>query len=46
FQTLKQCLITPPVLREINDTKPFIIQTDASSYALRAVLLQGESPAD
>ncbi|GFU57162.1 hypothetical protein TNCV_1780221 [Trichonephila clavipes] len=25
---------------------PFIIRTDASSYALGAVLLQGESPTD
>ncbi|GFX44791.1 retrovirus-related Pol polyprotein from transposon 412 [Trichonephila clavipes] len=28
------------------ETKPFIIRTDASSYALGAVLLQGESPTD
>ncbi|GFV62030.1 retrovirus-related Pol polyprotein from transposon 297 [Trichonephila clavipes] len=46
FQTLKQCLITPPILKQVDPKKPFIIQTDASSYALGAVLLQGESPAD
>ncbi|GBN27160.1 hypothetical protein AVEN_221805-1, partial [Araneus ventricosus] len=42
FQTLKQRLATPPELRP----KPFIIRTDASGYALGAVLLQGDSPAD
>ncbi|GFY09644.1 transposon Tf2-11 polyprotein [Trichonephila clavipes] len=46
FQTLKQCLITPSILRQVNPKKPFIIRTDASSYALGAVLLQGESPTD
>ncbi|GFS74216.1 retrovirus-related Pol polyprotein from transposon 297 [Trichonephila clavipes] len=46
FQTLKQCLIIPPILRQVDPKKPFIIRTDASSYALGAVLLQGESPTD
>ncbi|GBM90511.1 Retrovirus-related Pol polyprotein from transposon 17.6 [Araneus ventricosus] len=46
FQTLKQCLVTPPVLRQVDPTKTFIIRTDASGYALGAVLLQGDSPAD
>ncbi|GFS89251.1 retrovirus-related Pol polyprotein from transposon 297 [Trichonephila clavipes] len=46
FQSLKQCLITPPILRQVDPKKPFIIRTDASSYALGAVLLQGESPTD
>ncbi|GFV04774.1 retrovirus-related Pol polyprotein from transposon 412 [Trichonephila clavipes] len=46
FQTLKQCLIIPPILRQVDPKKPFIIRTDASSYALGAVLLQGESLAD
>ncbi|GFT99764.1 retrovirus-related Pol polyprotein from transposon 297 [Trichonephila clavipes] len=46
FQTLKQCLITPPILRQVDPKKSFIIRTDASSYALGAVLLQGESPTD
>ncbi|GFW73101.1 retrovirus-related Pol polyprotein from transposon 297 [Trichonephila clavipes] len=46
FQTLKQCLITPPILRQVDPKKPFIIRTDASNYALGAVLLQGESPTD
>ncbi|GBM19385.1 Retrovirus-related Pol polyprotein from transposon 412 [Araneus ventricosus] len=46
FQTLKQRLVTPPVLRQVDPTKPFTIRTDASGYALGAVLLQGDSPAD
>ncbi|GBN22732.1 Transposon Tf2-9 polyprotein [Araneus ventricosus] len=46
FQTLKQRLVAPPVLRQVDPTKPFIIRTDASGYALGAVLLQGDSPAD
>ncbi|GFX50351.1 retrovirus-related Pol polyprotein from transposon 297 [Trichonephila clavipes] len=46
FQNLKQCLITPPILRQVDPKKPFIIRTDASSYALGAVLLQGKNPAD
>ncbi|GFY04882.1 retrovirus-related Pol polyprotein from transposon 297 [Trichonephila clavipes] len=46
FQTLKQCLITPPILRQVDPKKPLVIRTDASSYALGAVLLQGESPTD
>ncbi|GFW05610.1 transposon Tf2-6 polyprotein [Trichonephila clavipes] len=46
FQTLKQSIITPPILRQVDPKKPFIIRTDASSYALGAVLLQGERPTD
>ncbi|GFU93228.1 hypothetical protein TNCV_4217541 [Trichonephila clavipes] len=42
FQTLKNSLTTPPVLKQADGTKPYIIRTDASNYALLAVLLQGE----
>ncbi|GFW12575.1 retrovirus-related Pol polyprotein from transposon 17.6 [Trichonephila clavipes] len=42
FQTLKQCLVSPPILKQADFSKPFLIRTDASNYALRAVLLQGE----
>ncbi|GFX11413.1 retrovirus-related Pol polyprotein from transposon 17.6 [Trichonephila clavipes] len=42
FQTLKKCLTTPPVLKQADGTQPYIIRTDASNYALGAVLLQGE----
>lgn len=44
FQELKRKLITPPVLRQARDGIPFIIKTDASSFALGAVLIQGEGP--
>ncbi|GFW65914.1 retrovirus-related Pol polyprotein from transposon 17.6 [Trichonephila clavipes] len=42
FRTLKNCLTTPPVLKQADGTQPYIIRTDASNYALGAVLLQGE----
>ncbi|GFX31289.1 retrovirus-related Pol polyprotein from transposon 17.6 [Trichonephila clavipes] len=42
FQTLKNCLTTPPVLKLADGTQPYIIRTDASNYALGAVLFQGE----
>ncbi|GFT94644.1 transposon Tf2-6 polyprotein [Trichonephila clavipes] len=40
FQTLKNSLTTPPVLKQADGTKPYIIRTDASNYALGALLLQ------
>ncbi|GFT00893.1 retrovirus-related Pol polyprotein from transposon 297 [Trichonephila clavipes] len=43
FQTLKQCLVYPPILKQADFSKPFLIRTDASNYALGAVLLQGEN---
>ncbi|GFS88670.1 retrovirus-related Pol polyprotein from transposon 17.6 [Trichonephila clavipes] len=42
FQTLKQCLVSPPILKQADFSKPFRLRTDASNYALEAVLLQGE----
>ncbi|GBM95588.1 Transposon Tf2-9 polyprotein, partial [Araneus ventricosus] len=42
FESLKRMLISPPVLSQSDGSKPFIIRTDASSYALGAVLIQGE----
>ncbi|GFW59129.1 retrovirus-related Pol polyprotein from transposon 17.6 [Trichonephila clavipes] len=42
FQTLKNSLTTPPLLKQADGTKPYIIRTDASKYALGAVLLQRE----
>ncbi|GFX55586.1 retrovirus-related Pol polyprotein from transposon 17.6 [Trichonephila clavipes] len=42
FQTLKNCLTTPPVLKQADGTQPYIIRIDSSNYALGAVLLQGE----
>ncbi|GFX45425.1 retrovirus-related Pol polyprotein from transposon 297 [Trichonephila clavipes] len=42
FQTLKQCLVSTQILKQADFSKPFLIRTDASNYALRAVLLQEE----
>lgn len=42
YSKLKTCLSTAPVLRQADGTKPYIVKTDASSYALGAVLVQGE----
>ncbi|GBL79856.1 Transposon Tf2-6 polyprotein [Araneus ventricosus] len=47
FETLRKGLITPPVLKQpdvLTLGEPFRIRTDASSYALGAVLTQGEGP--
>ncbi|GFV56929.1 transposon Tf2-8 polyprotein [Trichonephila clavipes] len=37
-------LVTPPILNQADGSKSFTIRTDASSYALGAVLLQGSGP--
>lgn len=41
-------MTTSPILKQVEDNKPFIIRTDASNYALGAMLLQtddqGERP--
>lgn len=42
FNTLKKALTSPPILKQAVDGMPFLIRTDASAYALGAVLLQGE----
>ncbi|GBO32369.1 Retrovirus-related Pol polyprotein from transposon 17.6 [Araneus ventricosus] len=44
FENLRKRLITPPVLKQSDGSKPFSIRTDASSYALGAVLTRGEGP--
>ena len=40
FEKLKLCLITPPILAYLNFEKPFILYTDASTFALGAILSQ------
>ncbi|KAL0860421.1 hypothetical protein ABMA27_009813 [Loxostege sticticalis] len=42
YNKLKRLLTTAPVLKQADFTKPFILKTDASNYALGAVLVQGE----
>lgn len=41
FNQLKNLLTTAPVLAQANGQLPFIIKTDASAFALGAVLVQG-----
>ena len=43
FAKLKLAMSSTPVLRHINFELPFFVETDASNYALGAVLLQPES---
>jgi hypothetical protein len=40
FEKLKPCLTTPPILAYPKFKKPFIVYTDASTYALGAILSQ------
>lgn len=42
FIELKNLLTTAPILVQADFTRPFILRTDASNYALGAVLLQGD----
>ncbi|CAG9568732.1 unnamed protein product [Danaus chrysippus] len=42
FETLRTLLTTTPVLAQADETKPYIIKTDASNFAIGAVLVQGE----
>ncbi|KAG6438941.1 hypothetical protein O3G_MSEX000349, partial [Manduca sexta] len=44
FQSLKNMLTSAPILVQADYTKAFVLRTDASNYALGAVLLQGEGP--
>lgn len=44
FESLKRLLTTAPILIQPDYSKPFILRTDASNFALGTCLLQGESP--
>ncbi|XP_047998783.1 uncharacterized protein LOC125236128 [Leguminivora glycinivorella] len=41
FTELKHRLTSSPILRQADHTKPYILKTDASNYALGAALVQG-----
>lgn len=42
FERLKTMLTSDSILRQADPTQPYILKTDASSYAIGACLLQGE----
>lgn len=46
FETLKACLISDKILKYPDFSLPFYVTTDASSYAIGAILSQGEIPND
>ncbi len=46
FETLKKSIISPPVLQYPDFSKEFIITTDASNYAIGAILSQGKINSD
>ena len=46
FDTLKQCFTESPVLLMPNSLKPFVLETDASLFASRAVLRQQDNNGD
>src|SRR4028119_1857670 len=43
FETLKQKMITAPVLKHLEGDKPFIMDPDASEHTLRGVIGQRDS---
>ena len=40
FEEIKQLIMSEPVLRQPDQTKPFEVEVDASNYAMGAVLMQ------
>ena len=46
FDSLKEAICNPPILQYPDFSKPFIITTDASGYAIGVILSQGEISKD
>lgn len=44
FDRIKHLLVSAPILRQADESKPFTLRTDSSGYCLGAVLMQGEGP--
>ena len=42
FNKLKECLTSPPVIKHPSFTDPFVLHTDASDFAVGAVLAQND----
>src|SRR5258708_13775320 len=40
FELLKECFLSAPVLMMPDTTKPFILETDTSKWAIRATIMQ------
>ncbi|KAG6464946.1 hypothetical protein O3G_MSEX014832 [Manduca sexta] len=43
FEEIKELLVSAPILRQADETKPYTLRTDSSGYCLGAVLMQGEA---
>lgn len=46
FENLKSILCSEPILQYPDFTKPFVLTTDASNYAIGSILSQGKVPDD
>ncbi|XP_035457286.1 uncharacterized protein LOC118280974 [Spodoptera frugiperda] len=42
YERIKSLIVSAPILRQADASKPFILSTDSSAYCLGAVLMQGE----
>ncbi|KAL0303326.1 UNVERIFIED_CONTAM: Retrovirus-related Pol polyprotein from transposon [Sesamum radiatum] len=44
FDNLKRAMVTDPMLALPDMSKPFVVETDASNFALRGVIMQDDHP--
>ncbi|XP_050559306.1 uncharacterized protein LOC126912218 [Spodoptera frugiperda] len=42
YERIKSLLVSAPILRQADASKPFVLCTDSSAYCIGAVLMQGE----